>query len=202
MYVVFEGIDGSGKTSLIEELSKDEDLLKYKPIIKKEPFDESFIENSFKKIENLNEKNKALCLTLAFAYDRVFLEEKYKTFYEKNLVLSDRSFISSLAYQSIYIDLEWVYCVNKFFRKPDLVVFLDVEVNTAINRIVKRADKRISYFEKKEFLEKLKKSYKKVIDFLHKKNYEIVIIDANKKFEIVKEDVKNILLDNLSKYYF
>jgi len=199
MYIVFEGIDGSGKTSLINELSKDKDLKKYKPIIKREPFDKKFLENCFKKISSWDNEEKALCLSLAFAYDRAFLEKEFKDYYGKNLVLSDRSFISSLAYQSIYIDLDWVFCINKFFKKPDLVIYLDTDVDIALRRINQRSEKSITYFEKKEFLEKLKESYKKVFDFLRKKDYEIFEIDANEEFESVKNKVKKIIIEKLKK---
>ncbi|HIQ50438.1 MAG TPA: dTMP kinase [Nautiliaceae bacterium] len=197
MYVVFEGIDGSGKTTIINELSKDKDLKKHKIIIKKEPFDKNFLESCFKKIRSWDEKNKAICLSLAFAYDRVFLEKKFEKYYNKYLVLSDRSFVSSLAYQSIYIELDWIFCINKFFRKPDLLIYLDVNVENALKRIKERSEKGIDYFEKKEFLEKLKKSYEKILDFLKNKDYKIFKVNANKELDFVKKEVKKIIIKNL-----
>jgi dTMP kinase len=198
MYIVFEGIDGSGKTSLIESLFNDEELAKRFNIkIKKEPFNRKFIEESFKKMKNLNDKNKAILLTLAFAYDRVFLEEEFSKFYNNSLVLSDRSFISSLAYQSLFLELKWVYCVNKHFKKPDLVIYLDVDVEEALKRINLRNEKNIDYFEKKEFLEKLKISYNKVLNFLKEKGIKVFIVNANEPFDVVKSKVKQIILENL-----
>ena len=191
MYIVFEGIDGSGKTTLISEL-KVYFSKKIEVKIKEEPFDRSFIEKSFQFAKKAN-KLKSVIITLAFAYDRA-LNEAFFEF--EGLVLSDRSFISSIAYQSLDLPKEWIFEVNKFFKKPDLVIFLDADVDVALKRIEER-NKEKTYYEKKEFLEKIRKSYLETLDFLKEKGLRIVMVDANKSKEEVFEEVKRIIEENL-----
>ncbi|MEO2154231.1 MAG: dTMP kinase [Nanoarchaeota archaeon] len=192
MYVVFEGIDGSGKTTLATFLF---DYLKkkgYNVYLKTEPFNREFIENTFKKIENIKDKElKSIILTLAFAYDRAFLEgeTKYSNF---DFVIGDRSFISSLAYQSLNLPLEWIFEVNKFFKKPDLVIYLDLSPEVAIKRIEERNNKK-SYYEKIEFLKKIRKNYKKVINFLKKKKINVVVINSEQPLNNVKKELSIII---------
>jgi len=53
-------------------------------------------------------------------------------------VLCDRYLLSSLAYQSIECDLEWVLALNQMARAPDLTIFLDLDAKEALGR---RADR-------------------------------------------------------------
>jgi dTMP kinase len=192
MYIVFEGIDGSGKTTLANFLFNYLKSKNYSVYLKAEPFDREFIENTFKKIRNIkDEKLKSTILTLAFAYDRAFLEDEtnYNNF---DFVISDRSFISSLAYQSLNLPLEWIFEVNKFFKKPDLVIYLDLSPEVAIKRIEERNNKK-SYYEKIEFLKKVRKNYKKVINFLKKKKINIIIINSEQPLDNVKKELSIIM---------
>ena len=53
---------------------------------------------------------------------------------DSKVILSDRSFISSLAYQE---PAEWIEQINKYSKEPDLVLLLDVDVKTSVNRCSK-----------------------------------------------------------------
>ena len=191
MYIVFEGIDGSGKTSITQKLKEFLERENKKVYIRAEPFDRKFIEETFEKVKKIkNETLKNVVITLAFAYDRAFLEDEFKE--KKGVIIGDRSFISSLAYQGLDLPLDYVFNVNKFFELPDCVFYLDVNPEIALERIEKRGEKR-SYYEKIEYLNKIRENYKRVLDYLKKKGVKVFYIDANKEFsEVFKEVLKRI----------
>jgi dTMP kinase len=130
MKIVFEGIDGSGKSSLIDMLYWV--LLKGGiPTVKiKEPFDDKLINDNITK----DPYTQALLFTL----DRVLkAKEDYSNF---DIVLSDRSIVSSFVYQN---DNEDVYhkpikslLSNSIVKIPriDIVVVVDVPVEIAVSR--------------------------------------------------------------------
>ena len=112
MYIVFEGIDGCGKTTQIE-------LLKNSlpnAIYTKEPGGTKFGKEAREILlhGNLQSKNAELFLFLA---DRA---EHYKEVIEPNLnkmIISDRSFLSGIAYavtNNPTLDLDFLITLNKF----------------------------------------------------------------------------------------
>lgn len=120
MYVVFEGIDGSGKTTQIERVKQElekwiQDSLydKLEIIAYAEPM------ISLSEIRSTRPNQE---LTLRYALQRLpyqkIIEEN-----EENIVLSDRSYISSMAYQGLAEGHYWVHEVNKKMYLPNIVVF-------------------------------------------------------------------------------
>ena len=50
-------------------------------------------------------------------------------------VISDRYLLSSLAYQGMTHDAKWVLSINSHAPKPDLTIFLEIDVDTALERM-------------------------------------------------------------------
>lgn len=98
---------------------------------------------------------------------------------DSKVILSDRSFISSLAYQE---PADWIKQINKYAKEPDLVLLLDVDVKTSVNRCSKKDE-----FENEEFLSKVKANY---LDLISNFNHEI--IDASTGVNKVSTDVKKL----------
>ena len=114
-------------------------------------------------------------LGLLFAADRMLIMDKLED--EKKVILSDRSFISSLAYQE---PVQWIAELNKYAKKPDLVLLLDLDVKTSVARTSGEDE-----FENEEFLTEVKANYLEIIkDFNHE------IIDANNGINKVSSDIK------------
>ena len=75
-------------------------------------------------------------MALLFAADRI---DHLKAEVEPNLakgrtVISDRYLMSTLAYQGLYHDREWLLSINQFALTPDLTIFLDTDVVRARTR--------------------------------------------------------------------
>ena len=177
MYIVFEGIDGAGKSSQIQLLKEwlEENGLEVELLV--EPTDSKVgkLIRELLTYDNATTETMQKTLGLLFAADRMLIMDKLN---DKNkVIISDRSFISSLAYQE---PKEWINEINKYAKKPDLVLLLDLDVATS----VKRCEGEDS-FENEEFLNKVKETY---LDVIKEFNHEI--IDANNGINKVSSDIK------------
>lgn len=184
LFITLEGPDGSGKSTVAKLLY-------------------DYIKNSGKMIEftrepggtkisedireillnndnhNMTSKTEALLYAAARAQHT---EEKIKPLLDEGyIVLSDRYFLSSLAYQghSRGLGIETVMDINKFAMGetyPDLVLFFDVDPQIALSRkYINREGDRLEN-EGKEFHNKTYEGYTRAI-----KKYpnNIKMIDAN-----------------------
>ena len=114
-------------------------------------------------------------LGLLFAADRMLIMDRLED--ESKIIISDRSFISSLAYQE---PAEWVGVLNRYAKKPDLLILLDLDVKTSVART--SGD---DTFENEEFLTGVRENYLKVA-----KDYTCEIIDATNGVNKVSSDIK------------
>lgn len=183
MYVCLEGIDGSGKSTQIAMLGEWlgayglEVLRVYEPtesppgqLIREMLTDSRATNPHFQRI-----------LGLLFAADRMILMDKIRDAEKQNkIVISDRSFYSSLAYQD---DPEWILEINRYIKKPDLVILLDVETDKVISRFEGK-----DHFENPEFLKKVRENY---LELAQKHNF--LVVNANNGVRKVHEDIKIIL---------
>lgn len=140
MYIVFEGIDNSGKSTQIKMLysyyKNNTNLLTRKI---KEPSNSTigkFILNFMKSEDATTNTNKEI-VSLLFASDRLTQKEKILNYKDNpyNILLSDRSYISSICYQSSpRINASWIEQLNKYMPSPDLTFILKIDTDTSINR--------------------------------------------------------------------
>lgn len=190
MYIVFEGIDGAGKSTFIKEVAeflKDEWL---KVEVVREP--SQLFEESLESRDHLI-YNEDTWLALAYAIDRLEIQDDIQTYLENDhIVLSDRSYISSLVYQE---GTDFVREVNSYAIQPDLVIFLDVPPETARERIIQRDG--IDEAPSLETLENLRGKY---FDVLNPDDSDIsllgvngLFVDASKSQEDMLEEIKLLL---------
>ena len=177
MYIVFEGIDGAGKSTQIKMLKE---WLEANGI-EVETFVEPTDSEVGKLIREILQRPDATTdrvqktLGLLFAADRMLIMDKLED--DKKVIISDRSFISSLAYQE---PAEWIGVLNKYAKKPDLLILLDLDVKTSVARTSGE-----DTFENEEFLSNVRENYLNIA-----RNYEHQIIDANNGINKVSSDIK------------
>ena len=171
-FIVFEGIDGSGKTTQADMLR---DYLKHinkDVIFTQEPtartmsgnMVRAFYKNEF---ENNEEGQKRMAKLLSIdrrEHVKKIIENKST---EDSTIICDRYLFSSLAYQSQNYSMKKVWKVNKDFPLPKVVIYLDTCVYEAENRIQERSE-RLTAFENRDFLKKVKNKYKKIFKKLQK----------------------------------
>ena len=177
MYIVFEGIDGAGKSTQIQMLKEWLEANGFRVETLVEPTD-SEVGRLIRKIlqrPDATSDNVQKTLGLLFAADRMLIMDKLND--ESKIIISDRSFISSLAYQE---PSEWIEVLNRYAKKPDLLILLDLDVKTSVARTSGE-----DTFENEEFLTGVKENYLKLVE-----NYEHQIIDANNGVNKVSSDIK------------
>ena len=184
MYIVFEGIDGAGKSTqiqLLKELLEDNGL-EVETMV--EPTD-SEVGKLIRKIlqrPDATTDRVQKTLGLLFAADRMLIMDKLAD--EKKVVISDRSFISSLAYQE---PADWISVLNKYAKKPDLLLLLDLDVKTSVSRTSGE-----DTFENEEFLTNVKSNYLELV-----KDYNHEIINANNGINKVSSDIKKAVASHV-----
>ncbi|MBU90433.1 dTMP kinase [Candidatus Woesearchaeota archaeon] len=105
--------------------------------------------------------------------------------HEANIVICDRYYYSTIAFQATQgLDGEMLIEINKDFLKPDIAFIMDINPETALERIKGREKEK---FEKLEFMNKLREKFLELPRLL-KDN--IKIIDASKGINEVFEDIK------------
>lgn len=178
-YIAFEGLDGSGKTTIskifVNYLEKNNSSVFYT----KEPYS--------KEIESLIRKKQSdKSLLFLFLADRSIHIELLRNQKNFDFVVSDRSFFSTIAYQGYGagFDIDFVASLNEFIVEgfyPEIVFYLDVDVKKAFSRIKKYdaiEDKNLVFFEK------VRKGYLELA-----KKYNFFIINANNDINEVFEEV-------------
>jgi len=184
MYIVFEGIDGAGKSTQIQLLKEwlEDNGLEVETMV--EPTD-SEVGKLIRKIlqrPDATTDSVQKTLGLLFAADRMLIMDKLSD--DKKVIISDRSFISSLAYQE---PTDWISVLNKYAKKPDLLLLLDLDVKTSVSRTSGE-----DTFENEEFLTNVKSNY---LDLVKDFNHEI--IDANNGINKVSSDIKKAVASHV-----
>lgn len=199
-FITFEGPEGSGKTTVLNQINK---LLSenYNVISTREPGGVSTgeeIRNILLDGENIDIRTEAL---LFAASRREHLVEKVIPALKNNkVVLCDRYIDSSLAYQGYArgIGIEEVKKINEFAINglyPDLTIYLDIDAEVGRERILKN-QRRQNRLDKETltFHQKVIEGYKTLI----KTNPErFKVVDATQSIESVISDTYEIILSYL-----
>jgi dTMP kinase len=164
-FVVFEGLDGSGKTTQMARIQKRLTCMGIDAVATCEPTDGP-VGVLIRQMLAGRIVTDPRTLAALFAADRTdhlvtpdtgvtALMEKGRT------VLCDRYYFSSYAYHAKDMDLEWVItlnAVNAQILTPDLTLFIDVAPNTCLERI--RAGRtHLDLFEKIDILTRVRDNY-------------------------------------------
>ena len=125
MYIVFEGIDGAGKSTQIQLLKEWLEANGFRVETLVEPTDSEIGKLIRKILQRPDATNDRVQKTLGllFAADRMLIMDKLED--KSKIIISDRSFISSLAYQE---PADWIGVLNKYAKKPDLLLLLDLDI--------------------------------------------------------------------------
>lgn len=199
-FIVFEGLDGSGKGTqinlLVQQMQKDG-----RTVFQTAEPTFSSVGGIIRDALGGFQKRDAYEMSALFLTDRIFhnINEKngIKQFLNKGIdVVCDRYYYSSFAYQGIDANLEWVMKMNlecEEILKPDICIFLDVDTSLCDERIAKNRLEREIY-ENKAVLEKIRKRFFDVFELL-KDSENIKIVDAARPVSEVSADVIKIYND-------
>lgn len=189
MLITFEGIDGSGKSTLIKQV---EEYLKSKnlnTLITYEPYDED-IRNLIKSGKYLPKAELAL-----FTADRVQHIENIilPALKDNMIVLCDRFIDSTIAYQfggnGISPDvIKAMYKLLNYPIYPERTYYLDIPVSEAMFRISKRYSKEYDKYDCQsyEFYQNIQIGYKQAI---REDPSRFCTVDANRSINKILSDI-------------
>ncbi|MCK5543053.1 MAG: dTMP kinase [Desulfobacterales bacterium] len=193
-FIVFEGIDGSGKSTQIKRLAEHLKVKNQDVYQTFEPSDGSVGAMVRQMLKGKLEVDQRT-IALLFAADRTeHLVNKKNGILSKvqngQIVLCDRYYFSSYAYHGQYVDMDWVIGINSInadILKPDLHIFIDVDPEYCFKRLKIRQND-FELYEKIEVLQKVRELYFKIFDKLAKSEH-VVIIDGNGDEDMVEERI-------------
>lgn len=200
LFIVFEGGEGTGKTTAIEKIYEWLKENNIECIMTREPggikISEQIREVILNK-EHTTMDGRTEALLYAAARRQHLVEKVMPALKEGKIVLCDRFVHSSLAYQGFArgLGIDEVYKINEFAisgHMPSLVIFFDLEPEIGLERINSNSNREVNRLdlEKIDFHHKVREGYKKAIAQYGDNN---VTIDASKSKEEVENDIKQII---------
>lgn len=195
--IVFEGIDGAGKTTQAECLLSRLQEIGYIAVYFREPSDSKW---------GLEIKRKAMDERSLSPEQELELFQKDRRANVKNnlapalsgkkVVILDRYYFSTIAYQGAKgIDPQKIREMNEQFApRPDLVFIFDIEAQKGLKRIQDRKQRDV-LFEREDYLIEVHKIFKSLDgDNLHH-------VDAYQPIEAVAAEIENVTLTYLSAFH-
>ena|ERR1051326_4265363 len=166
-FIVFEGIDASGKTTQAA-LLRDYFLRRnFKAVLTSEPSSGpigNLIREGMKRRVAFAEDEVAFDHQMAYLFaadrhDHLFnnVDGVFKLLNDGYIVICTRYIFSSLAYQGEGSDFEFVKQLNERFPNPDLTIFLDSPVDVSIDRMSRRLV--VDRYETRERLVRVRTNY-------------------------------------------
>ena len=195
--IVFEGVEGSGKSYHLNHVCKYLKKKKISFIKLREPGGNTNSEKIRKLILDKKlkfNKNTDLLLYLASRSENILLLKKN---YKKKIILIDRFIDSTIAYQhyGLGVDLKIINQLNKFLLnglKVDFTFLNIVNMKNMTNRLKDR--KKLNRYDKfkKTFYDKVQKGFLKIAK---KNRSKYLIVDSNLEIYINK----NKIIEKLNK---
>lgn len=193
MFITVEGLDGSGTTTLVEGLGK-----KYKSVTTTAEPSDMWTGTGVRRCLN-DSTTDPLTDFYFFLGDRVnHVESRVRPLDELGeIVISDRYADSTRVYQPISLAesdhfdtqaearLFIESSMSRWLYEPDITVYLDVSVDTAINR----SDGKEKY-ENREYLEQVKWNYDRLVE---NESDRFIVIDGEQSEEDVLADTISAL---------
>jgi len=198
LLIAFEGIDGSGKTTLTHALYEALVRQNIAALLTKEPGSTPFGKQIRALILN-SEHNKApLAEYLLFAADRAdhIVQIVKPALAAGKVVLCDRMADSAIAYQGYGrgLNIHNITTVNEWTLqgiRPDITFYLEIDYATAQNRIGKRMEAQSSFDQAEEaFFARVVHGY----EVLYQDRTDVIRINASHAPEIVFDEVLHQIL--------
>jgi len=199
-FVVFEGIDGTGTTTQIEELkSRYENISKGidVPVFFTCEPTSGEIGKCIRRALRGEVQFTPETMARLFAADRgehLFGDGGIKAQLDSGkAVFSDRYIFSSLAYQGETLNSALPMQLNQDFPLPEYLFFFDIDSHLSMNRVEKRAG-TLEIYEKREFQQKVRSRYMDVIDHFEKTEtaMNVIRIDASLPVGTIAEKIWSI----------
>ncbi len=202
LFIVFEGIDSSGKSTQAQMLKNYFLATDEQAEISSEPSN-GIIGNIirqalkqriiFSRDRNLFDEQMAY-LFAADRHDHLYneIDGVFKLIQDNYHVISTRYYFSSLAYNCETVDkFNFVQQLNDRFPNPDLTIYIDISIDISLHRLQERSLKEI--YETKKKLTKVRQQYQQI--FAEYKGMAIAV-DGTKEPEQIHQQIVDFILAN------
>ena len=202
--ISFEGPDGAGKTTVLEQVLPVLQEKGYDIITTREPGVEiaERIRDVILDVNHVAMDNKTELLLYMAARRQHYVEKVLPALEAGKVVLIDRFIDSSSAYQGAGrgLDKDIIRRLNDFAtdgRKPDLTLYFDVESEIGLARIAKNAEREVNRLdlEKLDMHKRVREGYLALTE----QEKRIVTIDASRELAEVVSETLHTILEQLAK---
>lgn len=194
-FIVLEGIDGSGKTTVSRRVADELSSRGFRVEVTAEPTHEgigAFIRSG--DAGKVSQRAESLLFT-ADRYEHTAEIERMVS--EGAVVICDRYYASTIAYQSARLDgdsadIAWLRGLcEPFISEPDAVILLDLDPDSSMSRVEVRGEAG-SKFEEIGFLRQVRSAYLGLAE-----DYGYRVVDASRSADEVFADVMAIIREVL-----
>ena len=194
LFIAFEGIDGSGKSTQVKILSERLTETGHKVYVTAEPTKSPIgllIRNIFSHQSEADHRTIA-SLFVADRLDHLLNKTDgiLKKLEEGFTVITDRYYFSSYAYHGTHMDMDWVIEANSLsaeLLRPDLNIYIDVSAETSIKRL-NEGRSSMELYETKENLYSVRKKYIEAFEKL-KSVENIFVTSGDRSPELIAADI-------------
>lgn len=196
-FIVFEGIDGAGKTTQIELLKSKLEQSELNVHCTTEPTERE-VGKLIRKILKKEFVASEETLAALFVADRLDHIQNDVDGMKKKLdegihVISDRYYWSSYAYHGLSLPIHKVIEMNDICHQllqPDLTIYLDLTAEESMKRITSRNEQQ-EKFEKLELLQSIRQNYFIAFE-KYSQGMPIEVVNANQAAEACAEEIWKI----------
>ncbi|MFS1510869.1 dTMP kinase [Chengkuizengella sp. SCS-71B] len=213
LFITFEGPDGSGKTTQIQQLSNTLIKLGYDVITTREPGGtriSDLLRNILLSTEYKEMKDQTEVLLYAASRSQHVHEVIIPALQQNKIVLCDRYIDASIAYQSVGlgIDQKTIKGINHFASsglQPTRTYMMDVSVKESKTRLSQRINKKgeiiLDRIEQKahDYHKKVREGF---LEIANENPDRVYLINANQPIDVISEEIlkdMTILLANSNK---
>ena len=199
IFIVFEGIDGAGKTTQVDLLAQNLASLGREVSLSAEPTTLA-TGKAIRRALSGEEKKSECEMAAMFVLDRIAhninSEIGIRALTDRGIdVISDRYYYSSLAYQGTATDYEWVKVMNinsPEIRRPDLCIYLDLLPEESLERI-SRGRESLEIYENLEKLTAVRAKFLSVVEDLRRDGESIYVVNAARAAEDIAKEIFEIV---------
>jgi len=196
LFIAFEGIDGSGKSTQVKLLTESLKKAGHKVYSTFEPTD-SPIGSVIRNIFNHRIEADHRVIAGLFVADRLDHLLNKTTGILKKLedgftVITDRYYFSSYAYHGTHMSLDRVIEANSLsadLLRPDLNIYIDISPDISMERLT-NGRSSLELYETKENLRNVRDKYLEAFELLKFKE-NIFMTDGNRSPDLIAADIWN-----------